>query len=553
MEIVKFLKTQKYKITIIILILLVIICIFYYWQGTRNNNISVSLSNNKITEDFQSPTNLELWFPFTDDPANNNTTAIDNSGNSRNGTLIKGTSAKQSTFSSLTSSCRSVYLNGTDGHITTTYLPDITRAFTWSMWIYTTVSNVRRPLVTIGNNDSGWNRFEFVFEISSSNRLVVGQNGSFAHDYTTTTTSTILSNRWYHIALVYTPPNTTSVTGTFQFFIDSKFIYSRSASILADTEATTIPKRLIIGRYQYDAMYYFTGNITDFRVYNTAFVKTEIDNIYNSLALNANSGYQFTEQNISTSVPINVINAYVGKRTIKSVNGISTSVDEPAYAINDGTNLIVAINIGQNTYEYFYILASTNIPSPASVDFNNLVGYSPYTTKTYIITSTLPVTTTTTTLLETTTTTLPTTTTTLLETTTTTLPEITTTLPVTTTTTTLPETTTTLPTTTTTLPTTTTTTTLPEITTTTTLPVTTTTLPEITSYDSIYVSTQPETTTYELYPDIETTTTYYEPETTVYEQDKKYYETDKIPYTTTNNIVVGPDSDGDILAGLKYE
>jgi len=445
MTVSKLFGNKKYKYIVIgicILILLVIIGVFIYmWKINRLGLLSKHLNPK---EGFQTTPTPQIWLPLND---GSGTVAKDISGNLLNGTL----SPTGASFTSLTSSCKSVNLNGS-GYITTSFLPDLSKPFTLTMWIYTTKSGVEQPLISISDNDTTWEGGEFIFEIDTTNKLVVGQSNQFTFIGTASLNATTISaNTWTHVGLVYTPPTPSKTSGTFQFYINGNLIDKRDITTVTAPASST----LTIGRYGGPAgftsvYYYFTGNMTDFRVYNTNLSSTDMVNIYNTLALNKLSGYSMTGQYIGStgkgSIP--VLNAYAGTRTSKVVNGVSVNVNEPAFAVFDTPYIKVAIYIDVDTYENWYLSATA---LPASIDFNKLssINYTynktvkvdpvnPVNTPGYVITP-IPGSITTTQPTTTTTTTQPTTTTTTTQPTTTT----TTTQPTTTTTTTQPTTTTT--------------------------------------------------------------------------------------------------------------
>jgi hypothetical protein len=212
--------------------------------------------------------NLQVWLPFKEGQG---TIAYDISGNTSltNATLVNATfTGSGSKFNSGT-----VSLNGTSGYLTTSYLPTLSSAFSWSLWVNPNRTGVEMPIIAVGDNDGFWEANEFVAEISSSNIFVIGQNGQFAVG---TNGPLIQSNIWTHLGLAY------NGSGTYSLYVNGALAQTRAnTSVALGVTSNT----LTIGRYgagtsPTSSFAYFSGNIADFRAYNSNLSANAMASLY---------------------------------------------------------------------------------------------------------------------------------------------------------------------------------------------------------------------------------------------------------------------------------
>ena len=208
--------------------------------------------------------NLQVWLPFKDGQG---TTAYDISGN----TTLNHSTLVNAVFTSNASKFNSgtISLNGTSAYMTTSYLPNLASAFSWSLWVNPNRTGIEMPILAVGDNDTAWEAGEFVYEISSSNTVLIGQNGQFALG---STGPTIQSNIWSHLGLAY------NGAGTYSLYVNGALAQTRAnTSVALGTTSNT----LTIGRYGTGAAFaYFSGNISDFRAYNSNLSANAMASLY---------------------------------------------------------------------------------------------------------------------------------------------------------------------------------------------------------------------------------------------------------------------------------
>lgn len=231
--------------------------------------------------------NLQVWLPFKEGQG---TVAYDVSGNTtlNNGTLVNAV------FTSNTSKFNSgtISLNGTSAYMTTSYLPNLAAAYSWSLWVNPNRTGVEMPIIAVGDNDTVWEAREFVYEISSSNTVLIGQNGQFAFG---STGPTIQSNIWSHLGLAY------NGAGTYSLYVNGALAQTRANTSVA---LSTTSNTLTIGRYGTGAAFaYFSGNISDFRAYNSNLSANAMAALYYNNWDRINTGMGTNNLQIGKGVP----------------------------------------------------------------------------------------------------------------------------------------------------------------------------------------------------------------------------------------------------------
>jgi hypothetical protein len=255
------------------------------YKGT--STVQPTVSNLVTVTNTLDSSNLQVWLPFKDGQG---TVAYDFSGNTtlNNGTLVNAVfTSNASKFNSGTMS-----LNGTSAYMTTSYLPNLAAAFSWSLWVNPNRTGVEMPIIAVGDNDTVWEAREFVYEISSSNTVLIGQNGQFAVG---STGPTIQSNIWSHLGLAY------NGSGTYSLYVNGALAQTRANT---SVELNTASNTLTIGRYGTGASFtYFSGNISDFRAYNSNLNANAMASLYYNNWDRINTGMGSNNLQIGKGVP----------------------------------------------------------------------------------------------------------------------------------------------------------------------------------------------------------------------------------------------------------
>jgi hypothetical protein len=149
---------------------------------------------------------------------------------------------------------------------------------TFSVWFKaSTSSGLWARVFDFGDNDNPSHHVLISAKISNgtNNRFAVKVSGSeTAYD----TPVSYCDNTWHHFAW------SISSTGVWTIYIDN---VNQNVNITRTIPNVTWNRRFI-GRSTYTGDGYYVGNIDDFRIFNKVLSSTEVNQLYNTVALSAN-------------------------------------------------------------------------------------------------------------------------------------------------------------------------------------------------------------------------------------------------------------------------
>lgn len=189
------------------------------------------------------------------------TSWLDLSGNSNNGTLING----------ITYSNGSLNLNGTNSFVDcgSSISYNMINQFTISAWIKPSINSVREIIVKSDNTNAGVGPYEFF----QSNNTVTFRTAKGGTVINFASAATISIGTWVNIVAVW--------DGTTKYIYING--YRDTNTQLQSAPLDTSTGKLIIGAYA-NALYPFSGSISDVDIYNRALSASEIQQNFSSLS-----------------------------------------------------------------------------------------------------------------------------------------------------------------------------------------------------------------------------------------------------------------------------
>lgn len=194
---------------------------------------------------------------------------------------------------SLLSFGQGINFDGIDDYVQTTYggIPG-TNDRTIEAWIRTTANynpsngGTQGVLVDYGTFVTG-QRFTFNVLWSNAIRLEVGGNGVSG-------TIPVNDGNWHHVAVVFSNPG-----NNVELYVDGVLDAQGSLTVTANTG---FANNIMIGR-RIDGINYFSGDIDEVRVWNTALTQAEIQANMNSELCNTNNPNLFAYYQLNDGIP----------------------------------------------------------------------------------------------------------------------------------------------------------------------------------------------------------------------------------------------------------
>ena len=257
------------------------------WNACKNLTISTWFKSvDAQTSDvfFNNTTNLEVWYKFDGNITN---MLLDSSGKGRsltnNGATIDNANYKVGSGS--------VYLNGSSQYLDInssinpyTIWNSDNGGISFSVWFkIPATSATYSRIFSFGDGTIGSASANSIFcAKNSTNNTLYFESRTNSVTSSFTTTQTYIDNNWHHLVL------SISSAGIWTLYIDSILVNNTSFTDKVVPSGVTWTKRYI-GRSEFDAALYTTGNIDDFRIYNRVLTPAEVDTLYrvpqNSLKL----------------------------------------------------------------------------------------------------------------------------------------------------------------------------------------------------------------------------------------------------------------------------
>jgi hypothetical protein len=190
----------------------------------------------------------------------------------------------------LVANAYSLSLDGTDDHAEVAGSSEIqlSNPLTISAWIYLTANastNNIRTIISWGSAATGQGRFFGVWG--------AGNNLSFqTYQSSTTSTSSLLSNTWYHVAATVT-------TGETKLYINGSLDTTGSNTLNSFTYSKTHVGELYYS--QTTAARHFAGNIDELALFNSVLTASEVSQLYNDnqpFNLNSDGGDYSSSANL---------------------------------------------------------------------------------------------------------------------------------------------------------------------------------------------------------------------------------------------------------------
>jgi surface protein len=266
-------------------------------SAVTNANCTLNLSGSR---EYRSYNNMSLWMHFNNDTeGENNTYAVDFSGEGNNGTFIVAADSDSGyTTSGMFSG--GFMFDGTGDGID---LPNLNvsgaQARTVSMWIYPTSSAGRQGLFSSGNW-AAYQMFSVLFDLTANNNIYVTAYDSDIY----TGAETVTLNQWNHIVVTFSGDDALN-TNTGSIFING-VNQSITAVGAAASNLNTQNINYAIGYNKPESDDYFTGKIDEVAVFNRSLSADDILELYNT------SRYAMTWNNSASLYYYNTTFTYAG-------------------------------------------------------------------------------------------------------------------------------------------------------------------------------------------------------------------------------------------------
>ena len=264
--------------------------------------------------------------------------------------LFSSTPSNMIDFTKSITGSSSVLLDGSNNSIVLPYFPVTNTGLTFSCWIRPTFPTVGTKLYTIFEFMNASNIITLI--LNTENRFLYWNiSNPIPNDLVRIQNFTITPSVWTHIA--WTMTYDSGNNSTWQFFINGVNVFSNRLAypLSGDFFINYIGRSSILNAtYPNNTYQDFSGNIDQFRAYNTVLTSFQIGSLYNiekTLIVNNSLYYHYNDVFLGNKLAVLGDTSFNSNVTI-TTNTISTSSTNGAFVVSGGVGIGGNTNIGGN-------------------------------------------------------------------------------------------------------------------------------------------------------------------------------------------------------------